>query len=310
MRRGRFLASSAIALLATLCAQPAYAFCRTTTSHVPAGYDPAVNGCWTLGTPLAWHTSEVAYGVGLAASQQVSLADATRVADLAFGAWNAVSCTGGDPTIAARDEGTTSWVPDGGGCALSSDCNAAAHDVIVFDDEVWPYNDPANTLALTTVTYGVDDGEIFQAYTEINTTPPHQVTAEEPPPPGSSAYDLQTILTHEAGHFFGLAHATDTSAVMYAYYTQGKIDLTGDDVAGFCAIYPPLVNPLAATRSASTLGGCAMAPSHSTGDGDATGPLLVALAILVTRAGRARRTRATATQQLDFADVKPAPLAL
>jgi hypothetical protein len=289
MRRCRFLASSAIALLATLCAEPAGAFCRTTTSHVPAGYDPTVNGCWTPGTPLAWHTSEVTYGVGTAASQQVSLADATRVADLAFGAWNAVSCTGGAPAIDARDEGAVSWVPDGGGCARSSDCDAAAHDVIVFDDDVWPYDDPANTLALTTVTYGVDDGAIFEAYTEINTTPPHQITAEEPPPLGSSAYDLQAILTHEAGHFFGLAHATDTSAVMYAYYTQGKIDLTGDDVAGFCAIYPPLVNPLAGTGS--TLGGCSMAPGASAGAGDAAGLLLVALAILAPRASRGRRTR-------------------
>jgi hypothetical protein len=289
MRVLRFLASSVLAALAaTFGAHPAYAFCRTTTSQVPAGYDPTANGCWTQGTPLAWRTTELSYGVGAAASQQVSLADATRVADLAFSAWNAVTCPGGAPTVYAVDEGSLSWVPDGGSCAVSSDCSPGTHDVIVFDDEVWPYNDPANTLALTTVTYGVDDGAIFEAYIEINTTPPHQVTTQEPPPADSTAYDLQAILTHEAGHFFGLAHASDTNAVMYAYYVQGKIDLTSDDVSGFCTIYPPLSNPLTATGPA----GCSSA-SSATARGVATGPLLVAVGLLAARHGRARRRRRT-----------------
>jgi len=284
--------SSAIAALAVASStHPARAFCRTTTSHVPAGYDPTQNGCWTQGTPLAWHASELVYGVGAAASQQVSLADATRVADLAFNAWNAVSCPDGAPTVYARDEGATSSVPDGGSCSLSSECNPTAHDVIVFDDEVWPYNDPANTLALTTVTYGLEDGAIFEAYIEINTTPPHEITTQEPPPPDGSAYDLQAILTHEAGHFFGLAHATDTNSIMYAYYVRGKIQLTSDDAAGFCAIYPPLSNPLAVARPTSTFAGCSTGSSPSTGTGGAAGALLVVLALLAARS-RARRTRA------------------
>jgi Matrixin len=294
MRVLRFLAGSVIAVLAaTFPARPAYAFCRTTTSQVPAAYDPTANGCWTQGTPLAWRTSEVTYGVGSAASQQVSLAEATRVADLAFGTWNAVTCPDGAPTVFASDEGSLDWVPDGGSCGQSSDCNPTAHDVIAFDDEVWPYNDPANTLALTTVTYGVDGGAIFEAYTEINTTPPHQVTTQEPPPEGSTAYDLQAILTHEAGHFFGLAHAPDTSAVMYAYYVQGKIDLTSDDVSGFCAIYPPLSNPLIVTQPTSTFAGCSMASSASP-RGGATGPLLLAVALLAARRGRVRGRRGKA----------------
>jgi hypothetical protein len=299
MRLFRFLVSSAVAVVAAFAAHPARAFCRTTTSQVPAGYDPTVNGCWGQGTPLAWHASEVGYGIGMAASQQVSLADATRVADLAFSTWNAVSCPDGEPTVYARDEGPTSWVPDGGSCTLSSDCDPTAHDVIVFDDEVWPYDDPANTLALTTVTFGVEDGAIFEAYTEINTTPPHQITTQEPPPVDGSAYDLQAILTHEAGHFLGLAHASDTAAVMYAYYTQGKVELTGDDVAGLCAIYPPLSNPLAVTQAATTLGGCSTASRVSGGCGGATGPLLmVTLALLAARRGRGRRRRGVAQRPL------------
>lgn len=228
------------ALGLSLVSGQASAFCRTTTSRAPAGYDPAKQGCWTDGVPLAWHTDSVPYGVNKAASKQVGLADATRIAHLAFNAWNGVVCAGGPPSIEAFDNGPLSYVPTpDGGCTDSSSCDPASDDVIVFDDASWPYNDSVNTLALTTVTYGVQDGRIFEAYTEVNSAPPKMLTLQEPPPAGSTAYDLQAILTHEAGHFLGLAHATSTDPVMYAFYSAGRITLTQDDIDGFCTIYPP-----------------------------------------------------------------------
>ena len=237
-----FIALVALALDGT----PAHAFCQTTTSKAPAGWNPAVSGCWTMGVPLKWHTDRVPYGVASAASKQVTLAEATRVADLAFGAWNDSPCGGKSVGIQAYDDGP-STVPDGAegdalavwsGCTDSTSCAPAAHDVIVFDDEAWPYNDPVNTLALTTVTYGVDDGQIFEAYTEVNAAE-HVLTTTEPPPAGGATYDLQAILTHEAGHFLGLAHATETTSIMYAYYTPGAITLTADDLDAICTVYPP-----------------------------------------------------------------------
>ena len=232
------LAVLPLALAGLLCAPVARAYCRTTSSPVPAGYDPTVHGCWTQGTPLAWKTNRAPYGVSAAASNQVSLADATRIADLAFDAWNSASCPDGAPNVQAYDDGPISSVPEGSDCSNSNTCDASTHDVIVFDDAAWPHDDPANTLALTTVTFGVEDGAIFEAYTEVNSTPSHPLTTQEPPPAGSATYDLQAILTHEAGHFLGLAHAADTTSIMYAYYKPGKIELTSDDVAGLCAIYP------------------------------------------------------------------------
>jgi hypothetical protein len=244
----RFALACAVALGCAVAVEsgPAAAFCRTTTVKAPAGYNPAVSGCLTQGVPLAWSAKQVPYSVATRASKQVSLADATRVADLAFGAWNDALCSGESVGIQAYDEGTRS-VPDGDEgdalvgwafCSDSTSCNGAAHDVIVFDDDAWPYDDPANTLALTTVTYGVDDGQIFEAFTEINSAE-HQLTTTEPPPANSQAFDLQAILTHEAGHFLGLAHATDTSAIMYAYYQPGAIELTSDDLNAICTVYPP-----------------------------------------------------------------------
>jgi hypothetical protein len=247
----------------------ARAYCRTTTIRPPLGYDPTVNGCWTEGVPLAWALGRVPYGVATGASRQVSLADATRIADASFASWNDTLCTGGSVGIEAFDDGPITSVPDGsdlqadgtdasvlaiwGMCADSAACDPRVHDVLVFDDDRWPYDDPTSTLALTTVSYGLDDGRIFQAYTEINSAQ-NKLTTEEPPPANGDAFDLQAILTHEAGHFLGLAHSADPNAIMFATYKAGSIHLAPDDEEAICTVYPHV------TDSPSS-GGCAAAPS-------------------------------------------------
>jgi MYXO-CTERM domain-containing protein len=287
----RFALACAVALAALgVGARSAHAFCRTTTSKAPAGWNPAVSGCWTEGVPLAWPVDRVPYGVASAASKQVSLADATRVADLAFGAWNDTQCAGQPAGIEAYDDGPSS-VPDGATgdalaewayCAESNACAATTHDAIVFDDDAWPYNDPVNTLALTTVTYGVDDGQIFEAYTEVNSAE-HQLTTTEPPPASGATYDLQAILTHEAGHFLGLAHATDTTSIMYAYYVPGALTLTPDDLDALCTVYPPQ-----SSSPSSSAKGCACTAGPAPGSATAAAGLsMVALAML----GKRRRRR-------------------
>jgi hypothetical protein len=263
-----------IALVAILATSArADAFCRTTTVHAPSGYDPAVSGCFTEGVPLAWPIQRIPYAVGSAASNQVSLADATRIADLAFNTWNSALCDGEPLSMQAYNDGPMD-VPDLSGdalvgwasCSVSTSCDAAAHDVIVFDDDAWPYNDPVNTLALTTVTYGVDDGRIFEAYTEVNSAKNHLTIGEVP----GGGVDLQAILTHEAGHFLGIAHATSMGSIMYAYYQPGAIDLTTDDVDAICTVYPPQPPSAPAGRGC----GCV-----TVGDGPATGALAVGLSL-------------------------------
>ena len=41
-------------------------------------------------------------------------------------------------------------------------------NIILFHDEVWPYQGTSNTLALTTLTFNTDTGEIYDADMEIN----------------------------------------------------------------------------------------------------------------------------------------------
>ena len=243
------------------------AFCRTTTTLAPPNYDPgARNACWTTtdGSPavdLAWPArSRVPYLLDSIASRYVSLADATRAAHLAFDAWNQAMCAPGcqgsacqPPNVQAFDNGSINPDAAADDCGLI-DCGVTYHDpqhIIVFRDDSWPYNGVGTTLALTTVTYGRTSGTIFDADIEINSSDPvnKPLTVQEPPAP--NAYSLQFILTHEAGHFFGLAHATDATAIMYANYQGGLLQfasdgtplLTPDDLAGICTIYPPLPLP-------------------------------------------------------------------
>jgi len=112
-------------------------------------------------------------------------------------------------------------------------------NVIVFRDQKWPHNDTNNTLALTTVTFNPDTGEIFDADMEINTADQH-VTLTDPIPP--NGYDFASIVTHETGHFLGMAHSGNDHATMYASYTPGSTSLrylTDDDINGICTIYRP-----------------------------------------------------------------------
>ena len=179
----------------------AAAFCRTMTSSIPAAYDPVVSGCWTQGSPLAWLWDErVPYKLDAAASRQIGLADATRAADQAFAMWSSVQCAGGRPNVTAYDDGPVD------AAAVAAECGAAPCDptrpgtyhLIVFRDDGWAYDDPTNTLAMTTVTYRADSGIVLDAEIEINSHD-HTLTTSQPTPPG--AFDLRTILTHEAGHF-------------------------------------------------------------------------------------------------------------
>jgi MYXO-CTERM domain-containing protein len=236
------LSAVALAALAVSLVAPraASAYCRTTTDHEPIPYNPVSNGCWNQGTPLAWEGGQkVAYSIDSAASSQISLADATRIAKIAFNQWNNATCASGQkPNVQVVDGGPVSAAQASTDCGLVQ-CDPTVHDpqhVIVFDDAAWPHNDPNNTLALTTVTYGIDSGEIYDADIEINSAQ-HTLSAQDPPAtPG--AFSLQAILTHEAGHFFGLAHATSSAPVMYAQYQVTATSLTQDDVDGVCSTYP------------------------------------------------------------------------
>lgn len=270
-----------VVALGTLLPASAEAYCRTTTNQPGAGYDPVARGCWAVGIPIAWPAGNVSYELDSSASTQIDLPTFTAIAAKSFGAWNDVTCpNGGGPQVKLQqgDEADAALVSMDCGLVMCPPSVHDGHHVVTFRDTYWPHSDPFNTLALTTVTYGVDTGTIYDADIEINSFQ-QALSGTEPPAPGT--YDLQSILTHEAGHFVGLAHSPDTSAVMYAFYNAGSIHLTADDVAGFCAIHPP--------EPAKNGCSCTLAPRGSGGAGAAVGALGL-LGALIARS-RPRRPR-------------------
>lgn len=274
------------ALAAALSFTPdAGAYCRTTTAPVPPSYDPTVLGCITDGVPIAWPSMPVTYELHRAASMYVTLAEAAPIFDAAFAAWREVSCSAGGvsghpslsfETLAPTDAEYVNCAPDAEACQ-----QAEAHGPhqILFRDDAWPYDDPTATIALTTVTFGLDTGHILSANMEINSYKfPHLATVD-PPPAGEIS--LAAIARHEAGHFIGLAHSQHETAAMYAFYAPNMTSLTQDDIDGVCAAYPPS-------------SGCSCSASGLPGGAPACGALAVGLAAVALRRRR-RRVRLRAS---------------
>ena len=265
----RLGAALSVALLAVLSPRAAGAFCRTTTTPIPANYSPS-RGCFTDGLVLFWKGACVGYSVNGASSTTIPLATATTVIDEAFNTWNAVACGAGTVGITTSNLGNVE-------CSeVRYNPNGPNQNVILFRDDKWPYSDPNNTLGLTTVTFNADTGEIYDADMEINATAKNLSTSSTVP---ANGFDLLSVVIHEAGHFLGIAHATSATATMYASYKPGTATLrtlTPDDTAGACEIYPSAtertVDKTVAVTGTLAADACDATPRHGFGSTCAENP--------------------------------------
>ncbi|HMI86967.1 MAG TPA: matrixin family metalloprotease [Polyangiaceae bacterium] len=215
----------------------ASAFCRAKTCGNKCAADE--NECPIGAVPIAWPGSCLSYSVQEDGSPSISRAQVSFAADAAFRAWQEAQC----PSRLARPTLTIGDVFGPARCGRVEYNPGQANANIIVIRESWEAGQ-SDALALTTVTYGPTTGEIYDADIEINGSEP--ISTE---PMGVNFYDLQSILTHEAGHFLGLAHSKEGVAdncvggpTMCARYAPGVDDfrtLEADDVAGICAVYPP-----------------------------------------------------------------------
>ncbi len=238
--RSRYSLAAVTVLAALLGEGQAAAYCRSSVCkvdgksiHGKVCSPPADDDC---GTPLQWRQPCVGFVVEKNGSRQVALADIAQTARTSFAAWTAVDCGGGEhPRIEIDDLGTAS-------CSrVEYNQHAGNANVIVFRDTEWPHLDEGSgttdTIALTTVTYDVTKGDIFDADMEINSVQ-NQFTTDDL----MVDVDLQSVMTHEAGHFLGLAHSTVADATMFPNYMNGSIELRhpkDDDQQAICNAYPP-----------------------------------------------------------------------
>lgn len=220
----------------------AQAWCRMTTSERrPSTFDECIYPDPTTEPPeqyLAWRRpcSAIAFSAE-ARSADLSAADVAAVFARSIATWEAVECEGTplgiDVEILADDSTCTSPVyRDGAG-----NVNAV---MFVAD---WAERDhEATAFAVTTVWHRRSTGEILDVDMEINERQgPYGICPPEGCP-DTTRVDLENVVTHELGHYFGLAHSAHPSATMYAVAAAGetlKRDLDADDIAGICTIYPP-----------------------------------------------------------------------
>jgi Matrixin len=119
------------------------------------------------------------------------------------------------------------------------------------------------TLALTVTTS--NGGVISQADIYFNPNPSgvcfvtdSQTTAC--PTVSDSIQDMQTVATHEIGHFFGLDHSGIVRAMMFPFAPTVLTTLSYDDVAGISTSYP---NPAPVVATGSISGTISMANTGS-----------------------------------------------
>ena len=298
---------SLVAALSVLgVAQPAGAWCRTTTSRLRS----SVPGeCAMTGIPLAWRnrcTGYSLYRAGVPA--EIPWDELVTIAQGSAAAWAAATCddNGRERQYYEVRELAPTLNPTGY-TSTGANSNTISFRSRWGDDAIHRQG----TIAITIVTFDSLTGEIYDGDIELNTF--HDVNN-----PGGfqfsisritdmGAADLQTILTHELGHFHGLAHSANDRAVMWPEAGLGETrrDLTFDDTAGVCAIYPASQTPVGVRCNPLPYGGLATYPNGTkvTGGSCAAGPsggslragvgvaLVAACAIaLKKRRGRRRRT--------------------
>jgi hypothetical protein len=253
----------------------AHAYCRTSTCPLPPDFSPSAAACEPAGfaqycaaldppvvpLPVWWRNACQSYDIQENASKHVPLDVATNKFATAFSQWTGASCPGGGhPSIDATNLGPVACDE------VHYNTDQGNQHVIIFRDGAWPHpNDLNNTLGLTTITFDPDTGEIYDADMEINSSVPLAVSDPIP----ADGTDLLSIITHETGHFFGMAHSGDSTATMYAHYIPGSTamrTLKPDDVSGICAIYPPSgdrsVDPIVADGGIVHADTCDPTPRH------------------------------------------------
>lgn len=217
----------------------ASAFCRTMSCELGEREDNPCprdeNQCVTKGKPLHWASPCLTYTVQVDGSPKSKL-DADEVQALvaqAFNAWKAARCPGGgSPRFEAQFEGYVSCDRQEVICE-----SAAKNDnVVMFHDTGWL--EGATRIGVTTPTGGKESGLIVDVDIEINS----QDFSFKKDPSGMMSTSLLYVLTHEVGHFLGLAHTPVANAVMSTGYQSLPFSpnlITPDDAAAICAVYPP-----------------------------------------------------------------------
>jgi MYXO-CTERM domain-containing protein len=316
VRRGRvaFVFFVFVAVVATaLLAAPARAYVRFQNNGFPLYWKQAC-------VPVTIYTN------GLENTPGLTLEKIAKSITAAAHAWSgdAVSCSSDGSTHPYLEIVPTLVSGEGDEQAVPND----ARNTVVVDRKTWGNSDSYSTNGLAfTRDSSSPDGHIVDADIEINDADPSwtwanldtgDVVGGKNGDEATQFYDLQNTMTHEFGHFIGLAHTCyaagtpqptddkgdpvpqcgttavtglDETSVMYdsvMFEETSKRTLSKEDMRAVCEMYPPTfaAEPCALDQPVT---GCAVA-AHA--DARPSWPATAAVALGIVSALAARRRRA------------------
>lgn len=192
--------------------------------------------CITEGVELSHPSPCLSYAVAAGGAESVGLDDVRfqRLVADAFATWAAVKCDDGrSPGFLATSAGIVR-ATEPSFCAEHPEMNT---NVFFF---VANWQNEAQALGFTHSSYVPGSGQVLDTDVELNAD---YINLE---PAANRERLLRAVVTHEVGHFLGLAHSNDPDSVMAAEYDPRVAlltSLTTDDADGICAIFPPSGTP-------------------------------------------------------------------
>ena len=225
-----------VGILLSLSAD-AQAWCqlRTRTGEVTQAGE-----CASEGVPLAWQDRCVSYSVNAANSLDLDLETIRRISAASFANWTTQVCEADAPFPLQIQEDAPR------ACELAQHITDGPNVHTLTFAENWPEEFDENAYAVTSVWHRASDGAILDADMLVNENngPFGECPARgcRPDESGVTTVDLESVLTHEIGHFFGLGHSQFAFATMHASAPRGETDkrtVSSDDIQGVCAMYPP-----------------------------------------------------------------------
>lgn len=248
----RFIALVAALLVLFVFVPDASAYCRLTTCDPNRGDECEMNeeGCVRSGAGLRWASLPIQYRFSRQGTTKLDDEEARDAVRRAFEHWENAECPNGGTTSVRFKE-------------IGDSLGEFDPFTIHFRDDEWNHDDGEEALALTNHDYTAYSGVIKTADIEINTAnTPFAVNAQE------AGLDLETVVTHEVGHYIGIGHSNVRGSIMAPRYCQdgeacGVPELSPDDKAAVCLVYPPSNVSDTLARPPPVDRGCSATPSTS-----------------------------------------------